>query len=175
MKGIALILLGLSWFSMGQSDLATLARKEKERRAKVAKPAKVLTDDDTKDAGERGAGSVTALGGEAPAAPRSAAPAPDDGKLIWKGQADAARAAIAEAQQRLARTEAEVTAVRADLSPLSAAEAQDPMRLQKKEARIAQLNKEIEALKAGVDRARKDMVELEDLARKRNVPAGWLR
>lgn len=175
MKGLALVLLGLSWFSLGQSDLATLARKEKERRAKVAKPAKVLTDDDTKDAGERGAGSVTALGGAAPAAPPSAAPAPDDGRLIWKARADAARTAIAEAQQRLARTETQVTAVRADLAPLSAAEAQDPMRLQKKEARIADLNREIEALKAAVDSARKDMTELEDRARKGNIPAGWLR
>lgn len=184
LRGLALVALAacLSQFAQAQ-DLAALARKEKERRAKVTKPAKVLTEDDGKEAGAKGAGSVTALGGEAPPAAASAerpttdqSPAAMDAqRAAWKERATAARAAVTDAEKRLAQLERDASALRSDVAPLTAAEAQDPMRLQKRESRIAEMNKQIEAQKAALAEAKTALSAFEDEARRSGVPAGWLR
>jgi hypothetical protein len=61
------------------------------------------------------------------------------------------------------------------MSPVSAADAMDPMRLQKRDQLIFKLNKDIEAQKAAVVQAKKVVADVEDGARKSGVPAGWLR
>lgn len=162
-------------------DLVALAKKEKERRAKVAKPTKVLTEDDGKEAGAKGAGSVTALAGEgAVAAPdsserASAANAAEAEQASWKARAAGMREAVVAAEKKLAQMERDAAAYRSDMAPVSAAEAQDPMRLQKRDARIFELNKQIEAQKIAVADAKKALVTFEDEARRAGVPAGWLR
>jgi chromosome segregation ATPase len=157
-----------------------VARKEKERRAKVAKPVKVLTEDDGKEAATRGAGSVTALGGEgaaatAPAEHQSAGGDADAQRAAWKARADAARAAVVAAEKTLAQMERDVAAYRSDMRVVSAADAQDPMRLQKRDAKIVEMNKQVEAQKTAVADAKKAVAALEDEARRSGVPAGWLR
>ena len=179
----ALLLLGAWLFpSMAQSqDLAAVAKKEKERRAKVTKPAKVLTEDDGKEAGAKGAGSVTALPGEgAVAAPNSsegtsAATAADAQEASWKSRAAAARQAGVAAAQKLAQMEKDLAVYRSDMTPVSAADAQDPMRLQNRDKRIFEMNKQIEAQKVAVADAKKALAAFEDEARRAGVPAGWLR
>ena len=162
-------------------DLVALAKKEKERRAKVAKPTKVLTEDDGKEAGAKGAGSVTALPGEgAVAAPDSSerasvANAAEAEQASWKARAASMREAVVTAEKTLAQMERDLAAYRSDMAPVSAAEAQDPMRLQKRDARIFELNKQIEAQKIAVTDAKKALVAFEDEARRAGVPAGWLR
>lgn len=164
-------------------DLATLARKEKERRAKVAKPVKVLTEEDGKDAAAKGAGSVTSLGGEA-SAPSTSAETPSKGqapaeteaqRAAWQARATTARAAVTNAEKALTQMERELSTYRSDMTPVSAADAQDPMRLQKREVRIVEMNKRIEAQKTAIADAKKALVAFEQEARRRGVPAGWLR
>jgi len=179
---IALLLLGallLPALTRSQ-DLASVAKKEKERRAKVAKPAKVLTEDDGKEAGVKGTGSVTALPGEGAAAPdsserASAAYATDAERVSWKARADAARQAVATAEKTLAQLERAVASFRSDMAPVSAADAMDPMRLQKRDAKIFEMNKQVEAQKVAVTEAKKALAAFEDEARRSGVPAGWLR
>ena len=162
-------------------DLVALAKKEKERRAKVSKPVKVLTEDDGKEAGVKGTGSVTALPGEgAVAAPdsserASAANAAEAEQASWKARAASMREAVVTAEKTLAQMERDLAAIRSDMAPVSAAEAQDPMRLQKRDARIFEMNKQIEAQKIAVTDAKKALVTFEDEARRAGVPAGWLR
>ena len=177
MKVAAFVVIGLMLgaATAQTDDLAALARKEKERRAKLAKPSKVLTEEDSKEAAAKGAGSVTALGTSATTPNPDAPPAPDAQRDVWKKRADAARAAITAAENRLKELERAVQAVRSDQAPLSAEEAQDPLRLQKKEAKIFQMNKDVEAQKGAVDAARKALAALEEQARQEGVPAGWLR
>lgn len=178
----ALALLGVLLASTIQAqDLATLARKEKERRAKVTKPVKVLTEDDGKDASAKGVGSVTSLepqaGSSAPAAAGAAASTtdPDAQRSAWKARADRARNAVTTAEMTLAQMERDVAAFRSDMAPVSAAEAQDPMRLQKRDARVFEMNKQIEAQKIAVTEAKKALAAFEEEARRAGVPAGWLR
>jgi hypothetical protein len=178
---MSLVLVGAFFPALAQTqDLAALARKEKDRRAKVAKPVKVLTEDDGKEAGVKGTGSVTALPDAS-----SSAPAPTERQGgnesaeaqqgVWKKRADAARAAVANAEKTLAQMEKDLAALRSDMTPLSASDAQDPMRLQKRDQRIFEMNKQIEAQKASVGAAKKAVVDLEDEARRAGVPSGWLR
>lgn len=181
-RSLALLVAFLPSALLAQ-DLATLAKKEKERRAKVAKPVRILTEDDGKEAAAKGAGSVTPLGGEAPAA--SASPAPSSSghaaaeletqKAAWQARAATARAAVTSAEQALAQMEKDLATYRSDITPVSAADAQDPMRLQKREARIVEMNKQIAAQKAAIADAKKALVAFEDEARRAGVPAGWLR
>lgn len=153
-------------------DLAALARKEKARRAKVTAPGRVLTEADAKS------GTTTAE--TAPAA--AATPAPvtvrdstEGARASWKARADAARAAIATAEKALEQQEREAVTYRSDLTQVSAADAQDPLRLQKREAKIAEMYKLVETRKAAVAAARAALVALEDEARRAGVPPGWLR
>jgi hypothetical protein len=185
LRAVALATLAVSFSQVAPGqDLATLARKEKERRAKVAKPVKVLTEDDGKEAGAKGAGSVTTLPGEAAPSPSPSAeqPAPgqaggdvDAQKAAWKARATSARSAVAEAEKRLAQMERDLAALRSDMTPLTAAEAQDPMRLQKRDARVVEMNKQIAAQKTAIVEAKKALAAFEDEARRSGVPAGWFR
>ncbi|HQZ17318.1 MAG TPA: hypothetical protein PLD86_10640, partial [Vicinamibacteria bacterium] len=85
------------------------------------------------------------------------------------------REAVVTAEKALAQMEREVAAFRSDMAPVSAADAQDPMRLQKRDARIFELNKQIEAQKIALADAKKAVVTFEEEARRAGVPAGWLR
>ena len=183
-RRIALALLAVFLPLLAQAqDLASLAKREKERRARVAKPVKVLTEDDGKEATARGAGSVTSLegggGGVAPSpelSPTSQAkPDVEAQKAPWKARATGARDVVTNAEKALAKMESDLEEYRSDLTLVSAADALDPMRLQKREARMVQMNKEIAAQRAAVADARRALAAFEQEARRAGVPAGWLR
>jgi hypothetical protein len=163
--------------SVHGDDLAALALKEKARRAKIAKPTKVLTEEDGKAMTGAGGGSLTTLSGDsaAPADPAPAVASIDAQKSVWTDRAVAVKAAVAAAQLQLEQMEKDVATFRSDQAPLSAAEAQDPMRLQKREAKIAEMNKAIETQKAVVAEARKSVSAFEAEARRAGVPPGWIR
>jgi len=172
--------LSMTWGLLASSamaqDLATLAKKEKARRAKIASPGKVLTEEDAAAKG----GSVTAVELQTPSnLPSQGEPAPEDSlakrQSVWKGRAEDVRSALVSAQKALEEAQRAEAAFRSDVAPLSAADAQDPMRLQKREARLAEMNKQIEVLKAGVTAARANIAAFEDEARRAGVPPGWLR
>jgi chromosome segregation ATPase len=171
----AAVLLG----SMAQGqDLAAVAKKEKERRAKVTKPVKVLTEEDGKEATAKGAGSVTSIepsGATTPAGSGAVTTDPDAQRAAWKARMDNAKNAVTTAENTLAQMEKDLNALRSDMSPVTAADAMDPMRLQKRDQLIFKLNKDIEAQKAAVVQAKKGVSDVEDAARKSGVPAGWLR
>ena len=155
-------------------DLAALAKKEKERRAKLAKPGRVYTEEDGK---ATGTGSVTTMPGP-PATPPEAPPAgasKEDQKAMWKARADAARTEIAASQARLADLKREYAEFDSDIAEVPAAELLDPMRLQKREARKVEMRAQIEQQKQVVADAQKSLSVLETEARKNGIPAGWLR
>lgn len=158
-------------------SLADAAKKEKARRAKIAAPGKVFTEEDAVTK----VGSVTTVeSSQAPSASRMEGEAQADEALAkqqaaWKSRAEGVRGALVSAQKALEEAQRAEAAFRSDVAPLSATEAQDPMRLQKREARLAEMNKQIEVLKAAVAAARANITAFEDEARRAGVPAGWLR
>ena len=172
---LAALLPGLA----AAQDLATVARRERERRAKVAKPTKVLTEEDGKEASTKGAGSVTPLestaGSTAPAGSGGVTSDPDAQRAAWKARMDNAKNAVTVAENTLAKMEKELNALRSDMTPVSAADAMDPMRLQKRDQLIFKLNKDIEAQKTALVQAKKGVSDVEDAARRGGAPPGWLR
>ena len=157
-------------------SLAAAAKKEKARRAKIAAPGKVLTEEDA--AARAGNVNVTELAAPAQASATpspQATPSADEQRAVWRARAEGLRTALAAAQKELEQAERAAAAFRSDVAPLSAADAQDPMRLQKREARIAEMNKQIETLKEVVAASRANIAAFEDEARRAGVPAGWLR
>ncbi len=181
--GVALALCGL--FLPGvlpAQDLAAIAKKEKDRRSKVTKPVKVLTEKDGEEAATKGAGSVTALQSEGTTSSEDAAKlerqsgaAAAEGQDAWKARADGARATIADSEKTLAKLEKDLSTYRSDMTPTSAEDLQDPMREQKRSARLYEMTKQIEAQKGAVAAARKALTALEDEARSKGVPPGWIR
>lgn len=174
------LLAGLLTSFAPADDLAALARKEKARRAALEKRVKVLTEDDARDAAASGAGSLTTLAEKAPSTAgeqgaQMAVADRDALQAVWGQRAAAARAAVAAAEKKLEEMEKELATVRSDLTQVSAADAQDPLRLQKREARIVEMNGKIEIQKGAIAEARKAISTLEDEARRSGVPPGWLR
>ena len=177
MKGIRplslLVLAGFATASAQGQDLAALAKKEKERRAKIAKPAPVYSDG--KD-GATPSGSVTVI--QAPPSPAGETPAPpssDNQRSVWKSRADQARAAIANEEAALKALDTQIATLRSGTAPLSAAEAQDPMRQQKVAARIKDLVAKRETQTEVLANAKKSLDALEQEARRSGIPPGWLR
>ena len=160
-----------------QGDLAAIARKEKERRAKLGKPVAVLTEENGKEAAARGTGLITIVPGGAPKPSPSPGTRedPEAARASWKARADGARAAVTAAENAVKQQEAAVTAFRNDMAPVTGADALDPLRPQKREARIAEMTKTLETQRAAIVTARKALADLEDEARRAGVPPGWLR
>ncbi|MBK5255984.1 MAG: hypothetical protein JJE39_08120 [Vicinamibacteria bacterium] len=175
---VFIVVASLLAASAQTDDLAALARKEKERRAKITKKAKVLTESDGKLMAEEGGGSVTMMEAANPsesAPPSSNAPSSEAAKEVWKSRAVSVRAQVKAAEATLEQLEHELAVFRSDQAPLNAAEAQDPLRLQKREAKMAEMNKAVELQKSLVVEAKKSVTVFEEEARRNGVPPGWLR
>jgi DNA repair exonuclease SbcCD ATPase subunit len=172
-RSTGLVLVLLLAGSAFADDLAALAKKEKERRAKLGKATPVYTEADGKTGS---GGSVTTLPPSAAPAPASnPGQSPEEQKATWKSRADAARAEIEAAESRLRQLEQEYAAYREDMAEVPAAEIQDPMRLQKREARMVEMRAGLEQQRRIVANAKKSLSVLEDAARAAGVPPGWLR
>ena len=171
---LALVLVTCALWS--DDDLAALARKEKERRAKIVKPAKVLNEADGKNANGSALTLVTApAGAPAATAASTTGSASDQGRAQWKAGWEQVRGNLARAEEAQKSLEGQIETLRADMAPLSGAEAQDPMRLQKRDSQIAQMVAQLPAAKAAVATAKKAVTDFEDEARKSSIPPGWLR
>ena len=119
---------------------------------------------------------MTELAAPAPEAADTPSPQSSaDPRTTWNARAAELRTALASAQKALEDAQRAEAAFRSDVAPLSAADAQDPMRRQTREARLAEMNQQIEVLKAAGAAARANITALEDEARRAGVPSGWLR
>lgn len=174
---VALVqLLAVSSSAALSPDLVELARKEKARRAALTESAKVYTEADR----GQGAPSRQAPPARTPAESRAPEPPPPPFSTAgiegsWRSRALRVREALAAAERTLEEKEREFITFRSDLTLVSAAEAQDPLRLQKRDQRIFEMTRQIEAQKATVAEARQAVSNLEDEARRANMPAGWVR
>jgi hypothetical protein len=90
----------------------------------------------------------------------------------WRGRARQARERIAAAEARVAEVEGRIVELREDRGQ---ANLMDPNREQTRLAQITAAEKELEAARAAVQAARQAQLDLEDEARRKNVPPGWLR
>lgn len=120
-----------------------------------------------REAGSEGAQSEPGSGDPTtvPGAPRNEAE--------WRARAKNLRIALSEAEKKVAGLEDQLRIATLDMQP-NPEDIMDPNRLQKLEARKAQLRVDIEKAKADVEKARQDLARLEAEALAKGVP-GWVR
>lgn len=160
-------------FAFGD-DLAALAKKEKARRAQVLKPARVYTEEEAKS-GTKGA--VTTLPAPADATATATTPVVplEAQKEQWRARGAAARQTLLSAQDNLAALEVQLADFQSDQAPRTAQELLDPMRLQNREAKVAEMKAQVATQRTVAAEAKKALAALETEARKQGVPPGWLR
>lgn len=93
-------------------------------------------------------------------------------EAAWRSQAEQRRAAIRTAERRVQALQAQIDALAADLAPTNV---MDPFRLQTIADQKAKAMKDLDAAREDLARARSSLAELEEEARRKGVPPGWLR
>lgn len=166
-------------------SLAELARKEQERRKALKAEGKVLTKDDLPKATQPPAAPAAAPAGEA-GAPAGAATAPsaeqkpeqkptakpeeEKGEAWWRQR-------ITQARDELRRNEMFAEALQTRINALTNdfASRDDPYQ----RARIADDRQkamaEFDRVRADIELQKKKIGDIEEEARRANVPPGWLR
>ena len=165
-------------------SLATVAAAEASRRKTQKATAKVYTNDTlagtqsadvqpapaTSDADKTAAAKSTAASSATGA---GAKPAPVDEKTTeayWKGRATSI-------QQSLARNKVLMQAMQSRINALyaEALSADDPGKHAAAQANLTTAVNELERLKQETDTQNKDLLALQEEARRANIPPGWLR
>jgi len=122
-----------------------------------------------------GRGTVTTL-------PKTAAlptPSPDAAaaeaaqqEILWRGRADNLRFTIAATEKNIAELEDKIAAIRNDRSPTNL---MDPNREQTRQAEMAKAQAQLESAQSALAAARQAQSDLEEEARRKGIPPGWLR
>jgi len=125
--------------------------------------------------GGAGRGSVNVLGSAAapPAAPSPSGPvSPEMTEPYWRERAMERRREVGRAEQRVPPIEQRIADLRNDRNPTNV---MDPNREQNRQAQLAQAIADLERAKADVERAKQAQTDLEEDARRKSIPPGWLR
>jgi hypothetical protein len=107
---------------------------------------------------------------------REEGPAADSAgaEAVWRKRMQEAHEAIDVAEKQVGELQAKYTALAQDLNP-NPEDIADPMRQFKLDDRKRETLAELEAAKAKVAAKKQALADLEDEARRKNVPPGWLR
>lgn len=179
--GGLVILLAFGPAVSGQS-LGEAARKEKERREKAGPTGPAFTDDDLTGYAEGGAGANKPAAGKKASTEkaRKQEPAPGEGgagdEASWRARAKAVRAAIAAAEDRVAKAEAAAQGATGGIrqpQPGDAVAQVPPPVVSDADQRAAEAA--LAAARAELERAKKAWSDLEDEARRKGALPGWLR
>jgi hypothetical protein len=149
-------------------------------------PGHVFTNDDLPEQpvavpspssapGAAGRGSVNVLGSAAapPAAPSPSGPvSPEMTEAYWRERATERRREVGRAEQRVPPLEQRIADLRNDRNPTNL---MDPNREQNRQTQLAQAMADLERAKADVERAKQALTDLEEDARRKSIPPGWLR
>ena len=122
-----------------------------------------------------GRGTVTTLpkSAEVPAPPASSGSSDAaQREAAWRGRASALRDAITAAEKSIPEIEDRIAGLRNDRNPTNL---MDPNREQNRQAEIAKAQAELESMRAGLERSRQALADLEEEARRKGIPPGWLR
>jgi hypothetical protein len=186
--GIALLMIGTSATAWAQHPtLGEVARKEQERRRTLPAAAKVYTNKDLPKSALKPEGasaaqspepSAGAPAGEAAAEPVAEAPpspsnepkAGADGEQAWRKR-------MVDAREQLRRSEMFAQALQTRVNSLTNDVLSRDDYAQK--ARLARERKEaiaeLSRVKQEIERGKKQIVDVEEEARRAGVPPGWLR
>ena len=123
-----------------------------------------------------GRGTVTTLPKTAalptpdPAAEAAARHAEQE-ERIWRGRAKGLRDAVSGGEKTVFELEGRIAELRNDRSPTNL---MDPNREQTRQAEITKAQAALESAKAALEISRQGLADLEEEARRKGIPSGWL-
>jgi len=174
--GAVVILVAVAG-TAGAQSLADVARKEEARRKDVKKPSRVITNKDLKASDN--------VAPPAPAENQAPAPAPadnadktDDGQpkaeasdeQVWRQKMADARLALERSQSYLDALQSKINGLWAEFTSRDNYVERERIEADRKKALA-----EYDRVKAEVEDHKKAITDLEEQARRANVPPGWLR
>jgi len=173
----ALVIVAAVAGTAGAQSLADVARKEEARRKDVKKPSRVITNKDLK-ASDNVAPPPPAEGQAAP--PADNAEKADDGQPKAEAQPNDEqiwRQKMADARTALERSESYLDALQSKINGLWAefTARDNPVERERIEADRKKALAEFDRVKAEIEDHKKAIADLEEQARRANVPPGWLR
>jgi hypothetical protein len=121
-----------------------------------------------------GRGTVTTLPKTAttPGPTPTEAPVPvEQSEPFWHERARAQRETISRTEKTISDLEQRIGELRDDRNPTNL---MDPNREQTRQAQIAKAQADLEAAKASLEGARQALANLEEEARRKGIPPGWL-
>lgn len=168
------LLAGAALHAQKKPTLGELARKEQERRKalKASGAGKVVTNDDL----PRGSGPAPAPAAAKPEGeaktegdkPKAEEPVRDE--AWWKLRMNQEREALRRAEMFAEALQTRINSLTADFAARD-----DPYQRARIGDDRAKAILELDRVKGEADAARKKIAEIEEEARKANVPPGWLR
>jgi hypothetical protein len=173
----ALVILVAVAGTAGAQSLADVARKEEARRKDVKKPSRVITNKDLK-ASDNVAPPAPPQG-QAPApAPADNADKTDDGQpkaeasdeQAWRQKMTDARTALERSEMHLEALQNRIDGLWAQFTAHDNYVERERIEADRKKALA-----EYDRVKAEIEDHKKAITDLEEQARRANVPPGWLR
>jgi len=172
--GAVVILVAVAG-TAGAQSLADVARKEEARRKDVKKPSRVITNKDLK-ASDNVAPPAPAEG-QAPA-PADNTDKTDDGQpkaeasdeQVWRQKMADARTALERSQMHLDALQNRIDGLWAQFTAHDNYVERERIEADRKKALA-----EYDRVKAEIEDQKKAIADLEEQARRANVPPGWLR
>ncbi len=186
-----LLLMPLAWPVDGAAQappsIAEMARQEQARRKALKGTSKVYTDKDVKRAAPAPGGAAPAS--STPAAPTPSTPSTPPPAATPDAQAPPAQAEesgkdetwwksrMNQARENLRRNEAFAEALQSRVNGLTGdfASRDDPYQRAKIGEDRQKAIAELDRVKAEIEQAKKQIVDIEEEARRAGVPPGWIR
>ena len=178
----ALVLLLAIAGTAGAQSLADVARREEVRRKDIKKPSRVLTNKDLKPS-ENPAPPPPPADGQTPApAPGEAPPdktedqpkpevgSPGNDEQAWRQKMADARSALERSEMFLDALQSKINGLWAEFTARDNYVERERIETERKKALA-----EFDRVKTEVDDRKKAITDLEEEARRANVPPGWLR
>jgi hypothetical protein len=175
---VVLLITGQAW-AQQESSLADVARREAARRKTVKEPTKVYTNSDVKGGAPLTTAAVrptTSTPGAQPGdkdkekAPKAEAGEPVRDEAWWRKRAAELRDALNRSRLFAEALQSRVNALWADFTARDDPAQRSIIENSRKEALA-----ELERVQGEIARQEQAIADLEEEARKANVPPGWLR
>jgi hypothetical protein len=171
--GLAILFCLRAGAALAQTpSLVDLAQMEQARRKAVKGVAKVYTDKDLPKTGTPAIASAVPTPTVIPPEPKPAEAVPADQKdeASW-------RARMAQAREALRRNEAFATALQSRINALATdmVNRDDPYQRAKISDDRQKALAELQRVTTEIEQSKKEIADIEEDARKANIPPGWIR
>jgi len=158
----------VAWLAAPTGSIGEAAQREALRRQLTPQSRTVLTNAGQPAEIPFGATTVASAAAEPPAAGPPAGPVKDE--KWWRNRIDAANDTLKRDQDTAQALQGRINVLQRDVVNVD-----DPVRQAALREELKKTNEELDRTKKLIDDDRKTIADIQDEARRQNVPAGWIR